>query len=114
LEFLFACRVAEVPRSECRAFTVGGREVLICEYGGQFFAHSSLCTHQAYPLDYASVVSGSIACTWHGWCYDVVTGENVVPGRICPTGDPELSKEIAPLLTFAVERRGDELYVAVK
>jgi hypothetical protein len=32
---------------------------------------------------------------------------------LCPTGDPALSIEIAGLATFPVERRGDDLYVAL-
>jgi 3-phenylpropionate/trans-cinnamate dioxygenase ferredoxin component len=111
--FAFVCRTADVPRSECRVFTVLGRDVLICENGGNYYAHSPSCTHLAYSLDWARVCRGAIECSWHGFTYDVVTGTNVEPGIICPTGDPALSKEIAPLATFPVERRGDDVYVAL-
>jgi nitrite reductase/ring-hydroxylating ferredoxin subunit len=113
VEYVFACRVGDVPRSECRVFTVSGRDVLICEYGGNYYAHSPFCSHLTYSLDYAPVCSGAIECTWHRFTYDVVTGTNVSPGVLCPTGDPALSKPIAPLSTYPVERRGDSIYVAL-
>jgi nitrite reductase/ring-hydroxylating ferredoxin subunit len=111
--FTFVCRASEVPRSECRVFTVAGYDVLVCEDGGRYFAHSPFCTHLLYSLDWAPVCRGAIVCSWHGFKYDVATGENVEPRRLCPTGDPELSLEIAGLATFPVERRGGDLYVAL-
>ena len=111
MRFVYVCRTSDVPRSECRTFSLAGGDVLMCEHLGEYYAHSAFCTHLLYPLDWAPVCRGAIECSWHGFTYDVVTGENVVPGLICPTGDPELSKDVAALATFPVERRGDELYV---
>ena len=113
MTFAFVCRASDVPRSECRVFTVAGYDVLVCENGGSYYAHSPFCTHQLYSLDSAPVCNGAIECTWHGFKYDVVTGENVAPRTLCPTGDPALSKAVAGLATFPLERRGDDLYVAL-
>lgn len=109
----FVCTTADVPVSECREFAVLGRCIIVCEYQGAYFAHSAMCSHLAYSLDWAPVRDGLIECPWHRFCYDVVTGTNVTPGKICPTGDPALSKPVAPLQTFALELRGDAIYVAM-
>ena len=105
------CNVRDVPPGECREFTAGGRSVLICEYRGTYYAHSAVCSHLAYSLDYAPVVAGAIECPWHRFCYDVVSGQNVSPGELSPLGIPELSKPVAPLQTYPAERRGDDIFV---
>ena len=88
--------------------------MLVCESRGEYFTHSPTCTHLDYSLDFAPVCAGLIECTWHGFRYDVVTGENVYPGATSPLGDfaPELSRSVAPLQTYTTERRGDEIYVS--
>ena len=101
-----------MPRGECREFTSCGRRVLICEYRGEYYAHSPTCSHLDYSLDWAQVREGCIECPWHHFCYDVVSGTNVVPGKISPFGIDELSKPVEPLQTYATQRRGDEIFVA--
>jgi nitrite reductase/ring-hydroxylating ferredoxin subunit len=113
VSFSFVCRTAEVPRSECREFRVGGRAIVVCEYGGEYYAHSAFCTHQTYSLDYATVRGGRIECPWHRYCYDVVTGKNEFPGDRGLFGDPTLVHPVAPLATFPTERREDGIYVDV-
>jgi nitrite reductase/ring-hydroxylating ferredoxin subunit len=111
VSFALVCRTRDVPRSECREFSIGGRSIIICEDGGNYYAHSAFCSHLTYSLDYAPVRNGQIECPWHRYCYNVVTGENEFPGNRGLFGDPELTRPVAPLATFALERRGDELYV---
>ncbi|HYL27247.1 MAG TPA: Rieske (2Fe-2S) protein [Candidatus Nitrosotalea sp.] len=100
MHFVRVCATAEVAPSTCREFEVGRRRVLICEYRGGYYARAALCPHRGNPLDGARLVEGAIVCPWHGYSFDVVTGEN-------RDWEP-----IAPLRTFALERRGDELFVA--
>lgn len=114
MAFSLVCTTRDVPRSECREFTARGRSIIICEYGGEYYAHSAFCSHVAYPLDSAPVRDGQIECPWHRFCYDVVTGKNEFPGERGLFGDPELAHPFPPLATFPLERRGDELYVDVE
>jgi len=112
--FRLICTTRDVPRSECREFPAGGRTIIICEYGGEYYAHSPFCSHLTYSLDYAPVRDGQIECPWHRYCYDVKSGKNEFPGERGLFGDPELVHPVAPLATFPLERRGDELYVDVE
>ncbi len=114
MAFSLVCTTRDVPRSECREFSTGGRSIIICEYGGEYYAHSAFCSHLAYSLDAAPVRHGQIECPWHRFSYDVVTGKNEFPGERGVFGDPDLAHPVAPLVTFTLERRGDELYVDVE
>ena len=61
---------------------------------GQWIAHSAACPHLLGPLDEASPdQAGSITCPWHGYRFDVRTGENL-DGRCRPLAPaPELREE---------------------
>lgn len=46
------------------------------------------CSHQASPLDGGAVEDGLLVCPWHGWTYDIETGElqtqfGTLPGLTC-------------------------------
>ena len=65
-------------------------------------AVENVCRHIGNPLDDGFVKDGVVTCPWHGWQYDLRTGEHLtVFGR--RTG----------LRTFPVRAEGDEVLVEV-
>lgn len=113
MNFSYVCAASEIPEATCREFEVGRRRVLICEYRGAYYAHSTICPHQGNSLDGAILWDGAIDCPWHHYTFDVVTGENRYPAHFYAEGIlSELASTVAPLRTFPLERRGDDLYVA--
>jgi nitrite reductase/ring-hydroxylating ferredoxin subunit len=76
--------------TEARAFSVGGRDVLLCEVDGEVYALDAICTHEELPLDGAEVDEGILECPWHGARYEVRTGKvrslpATIPLRTYPT-----------------------------
>lgn len=80
---------------EARAFTVAGREVVLCRIDGEVCALDGICTHEDLPLDGGLVEDGVLECPWHGARYDVRSGRVLAlpalrPLRSYPTRiDPE-------------------------
>jgi 3-phenylpropionate/trans-cinnamate dioxygenase ferredoxin subunit len=87
-----AARVGEIAPGTAKLVTLAGREVGIFNLGGAYFALLSKCPHEGASLckgkivrrvdssgpgDYR-VVAGSemIRCPWHGWQYDIRTGQS--------------------------------------
>ena len=77
-----------------RIMTLDGREVGVVRWNSEFFALRNLCPHQTAPLCLGRLLppinSGGavgtievggdtpvIACPWHGWEFDIRTGESV-------------------------------------
>ena len=60
--------------AEGRAFTLAGREVVLCEVDGEIYALDGICTHEDLPLDGGEVEDGILECPWHGARYDVRSG----------------------------------------
>lgn len=46
----------------------------VAEVGGELLAFSTVCPHLLGPLGDAPVVDGQVRCPWHGYCFDVRTG----------------------------------------
>ncbi len=52
-----------------------GKEVAIFCVGGRYFATDNLCPHEGGPLAEGNLEGDSVTCPWHGWQFDVVSGE---------------------------------------
>ena len=84
--------VDEIPPGQRKIVEVAGRTVGVFNLGGEFFALLSRCPHQGGPLcegrlagfvqsttpgEYHYSRKGEILrCPWHGWEYDIRTGQS--------------------------------------
>jgi nitrite reductase/ring-hydroxylating ferredoxin subunit len=69
-------RVGEVPPGTASVVRAGDREVTLYNVDGTFYATQSRCLHLKGPLGEGELDGVVITCPWHGWQYDVRTGEN--------------------------------------
>jgi nitrite reductase/ring-hydroxylating ferredoxin subunit len=90
------CAVEEIPDNGGVLADVGDREVGVFRYKGKLLAYDNRCIHQGGPIctgellgatkvrlsDHKEVVGVTldedemrIVCPWHGWEYDLATGE---------------------------------------
>ena len=63
-------------------FTFAGQPFLLNRVKGEWLAYSALCPHMLGPLDHEAVVDGVVECPWHGYRFDVSSGE-CVSGQRC-------------------------------
>lgn len=54
----------------------GGRRYRIVELSGRLVAHATECPHMLGPLAEAPIEHGCVVCPWHGYRYDLDTGES--------------------------------------
>lgn len=92
------CNLDELPRGKRLLAQVGGIEIGVFNVDGQYVAFENRCLHQGGPVCRGRVLgrweevlsrerkvvdsrhsdtSIDIVCPWHGWEYDVFTGENI-------------------------------------
>lgn len=79
---------------------LSGREFLINRIDGdepRWVVYPAQCPHQLGPLDEVALHGGEVRCPWHGFTFDVVTGERTDTqphGGQCRLGQvPRLSHE---------------------
>ena len=69
-------RVTDVP--EGRGATVqllSGMELALYHIGGEYFAIENFCPHKGAPLADGHLCGQTVECDWHGWRFDLRTGE---------------------------------------
>ena len=69
-------RVEDVPSG--RGATVelnNGTELALYNVGGEFFAMENFCPHKGAPLADGQLCGHTVECDWHGWRFDVRTGQ---------------------------------------
>ena len=77
------------------------RDYVIVEVAGELCAFPAVCPHQLGPLDAGALENGTVTCPWHGYVFDVRTGE-------CVSGQPCRLNNLA-----AVTEVNGEVFVAL-
>lgn len=68
--------VEALPQSSCKTIELpGGRELALYNINGEFYATENFCPHKGAPLAGGILCEYVIECDWHGWQFDVRTGE---------------------------------------
>ena len=74
--FVTVARVEDVPEGSVRPVRVGEEEIALAHCDGGFYATQGDCIHLHGPLGEGELDGCVLTCPWHGWQYDVRTGEN--------------------------------------
>lgn len=68
--------VGDCPPGQARELVVGDQIVALFNVDGEFFAMDGICPHQGGPLGKGQLTGCTLTCPWHGWQYDVRTGQH--------------------------------------
>src|SRR2546422_8412979 len=71
----------DLPAGQLKLVEAGGTRVVLARVRDEVFACSDECAHQGGPLSEGRLSGARLACPWHGWMYDVRSGECVMPAR---------------------------------
>ena len=74
-------RLEELEAGRPRRMQVDGTGVVVVRIGDAVYACGDTCAHRGGPLAEGKLSGTRLACPWHGWHYDVRTGECTFPGR---------------------------------
>lgn len=75
-ETVNAGRVEDLPEGNCKTIEIsGGRELALYHVNGEFYATENFCPHKGAQLALGKLCNHVIECEWHGWQFDVQTGE---------------------------------------
>jgi nitrite reductase/ring-hydroxylating ferredoxin subunit len=118
---VFVAKVADFPDGDRKIVQHGSHDIGVFHWEGQFYAYSNLCLHQGGPacegllMHQVEDVIGpdktwigqkfsdkqiNFVCPWHGYEYDLKTGECVPDRKL-------------RLKKYNVVRKGDEIFVSI-
>jgi nitrite reductase/ring-hydroxylating ferredoxin subunit len=76
-----AASLEEVPPGQPRLVELNSTRIVLVRVGEQVYACGDTCAHKGGPLSEGKLSGTRLACPWHGWIYDVRTGQCAFPGR---------------------------------
>ena len=97
-KFVKVAQKQEIPEGEGRTFDVEGKQVAVFNSDGKFCAISEHCPHRGGPLGEGYLENTTVICPWHGWQFDVTTGESPV-------------NPAAKVPCYKVKTKGENVYV---
>lgn len=76
-----AAAMADLMPDRPISVTLNGTRVALVRVGELVHALGDECRHQGGPLGEGTLKGTRLACPWHGWMYDVRTGQCLLPTR---------------------------------
>ena len=73
--WLDAGLITDIPDGGVRGLTLGGEKVLLSRQGKVVTCFQNACAHLGFALDDGEVEGGIITCPYHGFRYDLASGE---------------------------------------
>jgi nitrite reductase (NADH) small subunit len=68
--------VTDLSHGECGEYVAGDRIVALFNVEGTFHALDGICPHQGGPLGKGTLSGCIVTCPWHGFQFDVTTGQH--------------------------------------
>jgi nitrite reductase/ring-hydroxylating ferredoxin subunit len=76
-----AAAVDALPAGQPTLVELEGLRIVLARVGDAVYACGDACAHRGGPLSEGKLSAHRLACPWHGWIYDVRTGQCAFPGR---------------------------------
>jgi 3-phenylpropionate/trans-cinnamate dioxygenase ferredoxin subunit len=84
MHFTEVAKMNEIPAGQMKAVEVEGKQILIVNYAGTYYALGGRCTHMGGDLSKGKLEGKTITCPRHGSQFDVVTGSSISGPKIGP------------------------------
>jgi nitrite reductase/ring-hydroxylating ferredoxin subunit len=77
VEFVEVAKTSEIPSGKMKHVEVGGKEIVIANLNGKFYALCDRCSHTNAPLSSGILKGNTLICAMHGAQFDVATGKKI-------------------------------------
>ena len=99
--FIKVASVREIPDNQGKAVAVGDTSVAVFQVNGQFCAVANTCPHRGASLAEGDVEGTVVTCPWHGWQFDLITGQSPV-------------NPAAKIITYPCRVDGDSISISME
>ena len=95
-----AASVDQIEEGSGSVIEAEGKSVAVFNIEGKFHAIDNMCPHRGGPLGEGSLDGNVVTCPWHGWLFDVTTGQCLV--------NPSVRN-----MTYNVKTEGQDVYLEI-
>lgn len=97
--YIEAAKAGELNPGQGKTLEIDGKSLALFNVDGTFYAIDNTCLHRGGPLGEGDLTNAEVTCPWHGWTYDVKTGQ-------CTSGSGSVK-------SYAVKCEGESVVVEV-
>jgi nitrite reductase/ring-hydroxylating ferredoxin subunit len=72
---ILAGKTSDIPPGKMLKVSSNGKEILVANVDGKYFAMDDTCTHKGASLSEGTLESSTVTCPWHGSTWDCKTGK---------------------------------------
>jgi len=77
--------IVSVPPGNSAEVVADGKIFAVFNVDGTFHVIDGICPHAGGPLGKGKLQGNTVTCPWHGWQFDVSTGQHCLNHRLCQT-----------------------------
>ncbi|MGI0075976.1 MAG: Rieske (2Fe-2S) protein [Nitrosopumilaceae archaeon] len=70
-----AGKTSDIPPGKMLKVSSNGKDILVANVDGNYFAMDDLCTHKGASLSEGTLEKSTVTCPWHGSTWDCKTGK---------------------------------------
>jgi len=76
-------KISDIPVGKMHKITANGKEIIVINTNGNFYAINDTCTHAGASLSEGTLDECIVTCGWHGAKFDCKTGKlSAFPAKI--------------------------------
>ena len=75
--YVEVAKVDEIPSGNMKHVGFNGKEIMIANLDGKFYALNDRCSHTNAPLSMGHIQGNIVTCPMHGARFDITTGKKV-------------------------------------
>jgi nitrite reductase/ring-hydroxylating ferredoxin subunit len=95
-------KASDTPEGKLTHISAGGKEIVIANVGGSYYAMGNICNHAGAELHEGEISGKELTCPWHGAKWDITTGNLLW-----------FPQKLNTQQTFKVNQENDSLYVEI-
>jgi nitrite reductase/ring-hydroxylating ferredoxin subunit len=80
--FVRVASKSEIPVGKTKKVQLDGKEILVANVGGNYYAIGARCAHKSGDLSQKSLEGNVVTCPNHGAKFDVTTGKVISPPKM--------------------------------
>jgi nitrite reductase/ring-hydroxylating ferredoxin subunit len=80
--YITAAERSEIPAGKMKKVTLQGKEILVANVNGNYYAIEAKCTHMSGDLSQGSLQGNVVTCPKHGAKFDITTGKVMSPPKV--------------------------------
>ena len=99
---IIAGKVSDITPGKMIKVSVDGRDILVANIDGEFFATDDSCTHSGASLSEGKLEGCVVTCGWHAAEFDCKTGKLV-----------KFPAKIRDLTSYKINVESDDVFIEV-